>query len=145
VLLSLMLASVAMRSQTSPANSAAQSGPALETKVRAVWENFQKKNKAAVDKLLDPGFRTIEDGDSEFTDKASELKQIDDYTLDSYTLSDFQTTSIGPNASVVTYKAEFSGKASGQRIHMRGILGEVWAKRGGAWKCLYSQETALHQ
>jgi hypothetical protein len=144
VAISLLLASAVAQTQSNPAKLGAKSGAALEAKVRAVWENFQKKNKPAVDKLLDPEFRSIEDGDSEFTNKATELKQVDEYTLDNYKLSDFQTTTIGPNASLVTYKAEFSGKASGQPVHMRGVFGEVWVKRSGEWKCLYSQETAFH-
>jgi len=142
--LSLLLACAVGQTQPSASNAAPKSPGALESKVRAVWENFQKKDKAAVDKLLDSDFRTIEEGDSEFTDKAAELKQVDDYILDQYTLTDFQTKTIGPNAALVTYKAEFSGKASGQPVHMRGTFGEVWVKRGGDWKCLYAQETPLH-
>jgi len=142
--LSLLLACAVAQTQPSASKVAPNSPGALESKVRAVWEGFQKKDKAAVDKLLDSDFRTIEEGDSEFTEKAAELKQVDDYILDQYTLTDFQTKTIGPNAALVTYKAEFSGKASGQPVHVRGTFGEVWVKRGGDWKCLYAQETTLH-
>ncbi len=139
----LLLANAA--AQTSAANKMPEkSSAALEGKVRAVWEGFKNKDKAAVAALLADDFRTLSSGDSKFGDKNSEIAEVDDFTLDQYTLTDFHRQPLGPNAALITYTAEFSGKSSGQPVHTRGIFGEVWTRQGTAWKCVYSQETDLH-
>jgi hypothetical protein len=144
VLLSLLLASAMAQTQPSAAKSPAKSGSALEAKVRAVWEGFHKKDKAAVSALLDESFRTISDGDSEFGNKAAEVSEVDAYTIEQYDLTNFQIQHLGPNAAIVTYTAEYSGQYEGKPVHTRGVFGEVWEKRGNDWKSVYSQETALH-
>ena len=143
VLFSLLLAGAV--AQTEPAaKSPAKSGSALEAKVRAVWEGFHKKDKAAVSSLIDDSFRTISDGDSDFGDKKAEVGEVDDYTIDKYDLTNFHVEHLGPNAAIITYTAEYSGQYQGKPVHTRGVFGEVWQKRGNDWKAVYSQETALH-
>lgn len=144
VLVSLLLASTMAQTQPKAAKSPAKSGSALEAKVRAVWEGFHKKDKAAVSSLLDDSFRTISDGDSEFGDKAAEVSEVDAYTIDKYELTNFHVQPVGANAAIITYTAEYSGQFEGKPVHTRGVFGEVWQKRGNDWKGVYSQETALH-
>jgi hypothetical protein len=144
VLLSLLLASAGAQTQPNAAKSTAKSGSALEAKVRAVWEGFHKKDKAAVSSLLDEGFRTISDGDSEFSNKAAEVSEVDAYTIEKYELTNFHVQHLGPNAAIITYAAEYSGQFEGKPVHTRGVFGEVWQKHGNDWKCVYAQETALH-
>lgn len=134
----LLLASVAaVQAQQPVSKPGAKSTSALESKVRAVWEGFQKKDKAAVAALLDDKFRTLSDGDSKFGDKKAEVAEVDEYTIDKYELTDFHTEHVSPHTAIVTYTADFSGKYSGQPVHTRGIFGEVWVKNGTEWKCAY--------
>ena len=144
VLLSLLLASAGAQTQPSAAKSPAKSGSALEAKVRAVWEGFQKKDKAAVSALLADSFRTISDGDSDFSNKAAEVSEVDAYTIEKYDLTNFHVQQLGQNVAIITYTAEYSGQFEGKPVHTRGVFGEVWQKRGGDWKSVYAQETALH-
>jgi hypothetical protein len=143
-LFSLLLASAVAQTQPSAAKPPAKSASALEAKVRAVWEGFHKKDKAAVSSLLDDSFRTISDGDSDFSDKAAEVAEVDAYTIDKYDLTNFHVQHLGPNSAIVTYTAEYSGQFEGKPVHTRGVFGEVWQKHGADWKEVYSQETALH-
>ena len=143
-LFSLLLGSAVAQTQPSTAKSPEKTGSALEAKVRAVWEGFHKKDKAAVSSLLDDSFRTISDGDSAFGDKAAEVSEVDAYTIEKYDLTNFHIQQLSPNSAIVTYTAEYSGQAEGKPVHTRGVFGEVWQKRGSDWKCVYSQETALH-
>ncbi len=140
----LLAAAAGAQAQQATSTPKSTSSSALESKVRAVWDGFQKKDKAAVTALLDDHFRTISDGDSKFGDKKAEVAEVDEYTIDKYDLTGFHVQQVGPSAAIVTYTAEFSGKYSGQPVHTRGVYGEVWTRSSGAWKCLYSQETALH-
>ena len=141
--ITLMLAGAT--AQTQPAHKTdTKSGSVVEAKVRAVWEGFHKKDKAAVAALLDDSFRTISDGDSEFSDKKAEVGEVDEYTIDKYDLTNFHVQHVGPNAAIITYTAEYSGQYQGKPVHTRGVFGEVWEKRGAEWKEVYSQETALH-
>lgn len=144
VLVSLLWASAMAQTQPTSAKPPAKSTSALEAKVRAVWEGFHKKDKAAVAALLDDNFRTISDGDSDFGDKKAEVGEVDDYTIEKYELTNFHVQPLGPDAAIITYTAEYSGQYQGKPVHTRGVFGEVWHKKGSAWKEVYSQETALH-
>ena len=115
--------------------------PALEAKVQKLWEAFKNKDKATLSALLDGGFRQFEEGLSTFGDKKTEVNAVDEFELVSYTLSDFTVKSIGPNAAVVTYIAQYEGKSGGEASKAKSVFGEVWIRAGNEWKALYMQET----
>jgi len=123
---------------------AAKSGavPAqLEVRVRKLWEAFKNKDKASLSAMLDGGFRQFEEGLSAFGDKKTEVNAVDEFELISYTLSDFTVKSIGPNATLVTYIAQYEGKSGGETSKAKSVFGEVWIRAGNEWKDLYMQET----
>jgi hypothetical protein len=123
---------------------AAKSGavPAqLEARVRKLWEAFKNKDKASLSAMLDGGFRQFEEGLSTFGDKKTEVNAVDEFELISYTLSDFTVKSIGPNAALVTYIAQYEGKSGGETSKAKSVFGEVWIRAGNEWKDLYMQET----
>ncbi len=113
----------------------------LEAQVRKLWEAFKNKDKAALSAMLDGGFRQFEEGLSAFGDKKTEVNAVDDFELVGYTLSDFTVKSIGPNAALVTYIAQYDGKSGGEVSKGHSVFGEVWIRSGSEWKALYMQET----
>ena len=115
--------------------------PPLEAKVQKLWEAFKNKDKATLSALLDGGFRQFEEGLSTFGDKKTEVNAVDEFELVSYTLSDFTVKSLGPNAAVVTYVAQYEGKSGGEASKAKSVFGEVWIRAGNEWKALYMQET----
>lgn len=117
--------------------------PAVEAKVRKVWEDFKDKNKQSLGAALANGFREMEEGGSGFGDKKAEIAMVDDFELTSYVLRDFAVTSLSPNSALVTYSAHYEGKTGGQLQKSDSIFGEVWVHEGNAWKALYIQETAV--
>ena len=119
----------------------AAASPVLETKVRTLWEAFKNKDKATLSALLDGDFRQFEEGLSAFGDKKAEVNSVDEFELLSYTLSDFTVKSIGPNAALVTYIAQYEGKSGGETSKGHSVFGEVWIRSGNEWKGLYMQET----
>jgi len=113
----------------------------VEARVRKLWEAFKNKDKATLSALLDGGFRQFEEGLSAFGDKKTEVNAPDDFELLSYTLTDFTVKSIGPNAALVTYIAQYEGKSGGETSKGHSVFGEVWIRDGNEWKALYMQET----
>jgi hypothetical protein len=141
VALLLSCASAATAQEKQPA---VKSGPVpaqLEARERKLWEAFRNKDKATLSAMLDGGFRQFEEGLSAFGDKKAEVNAVDDFELISYTLSDFTVTSIGPNAALVTYIAQYEGKSGGETSKAKSVFGEVWIRAGNEWKELYMQET----
>jgi len=91
--------------------------------------------------MLDDEFRQFEEGLSAFGDKKTEVNAVDDFELLSYTLNDFIVKSIGPNAALVTYLAQYEGKSGGEVSKGHSVFAEVWIRSGSDWKDLYMQET----
>ena len=134
--------SAQMKNQTKPARGA-RSSSVIEAKVRAEWEDYKNKNKEGFAALLTDDFREAEEDGMGMKDKKSEVGEIDQFNVASYNLSDFDVRAIAPGASLVTYKAEYSGTAEGQTVQEKVTAGEIWVKRGGDWKCMYAQMTTI--
>jgi hypothetical protein len=115
----------------------------LESKVRRAWEDYKTKNKADLASLLSDDFRIIQDGDAAFADKKADVEEVDTFNLRDYNLSNFTVTPIGKDGALVTYFAEFTMVPSGQEVHGKIVVGEVWVKRGPEWKAIYAQASAL--
>lgn len=140
VTLSLVFAAAA---QEKPKARSKGSAPSVEASVRKLWEAYKNKDKAALAGMLDDGFRMFEEGTSKIGDKNAEVNAPDEFELTNYTLSDFTVKPIAPNAALVTYHAQYEGKAGTEASKGNSIFGEVWIHSGGAWKALYLQETYL--
>ena len=139
VLLLLCTVAVAAQEKQSPANNAA----ALETQERGLWQAFKNKDKATLSAMLDDGFHLFEEGLSAIGDKKAEVNAVDDFELVNYTLSDFTVKSIGPNAALVTYVAQYEGKSGGEISKAKSLFAEVWIRSGNQWKDMYLQETYM--
>ena len=141
----LFLAPAATAQTTPPAAKPAPLAPALEGRVRKVWEDFRGKNKTSLGAALAENFREMEEGNSGFGDKKAEIDSVDEFELTSYLLKDFAVKSLGPRSALVTYSAHYEGKSAGQAQKSDSIFGEVWVQEGksDAWKVLYMQETSV--
>jgi len=144
VAVAVLLLSFASTAAAQEKHQAAKSGtPQLEAQVRKLWEAFKNKDKATLSALLDDQFRQFEEGLSAFGDKKAEVNAVDEFELISYTLSDFTVKSVGPNAALVTYVAQYEGKTGGEVSKAKSVFGEVWVRTGNEWKDLYMQETYI--
>jgi hypothetical protein len=135
-------AATAQELQQAPSKST-PAAPALEAKVRKVWEDFKTKNKTSLGAALAEGFREMEEGGSGFGDKKAEVAMVDEFELASYVLKDFVVKPLGTRSALVTYSAHYEGKTGGQVAKSDSIFGEVWVQEGTNWKVLYIQETTV--
>ena len=143
IAVAVLLVSVA-GTATAQERPAANPGTApLEAKERKLWEDFKNKDKAGLAALLDDDFRQFEEGQSTFGDKKTEVNAVDEFELVSYTLSDFTVKSLGPNAALITYIAQYEGKSGGEASKAKSVFAEVWIRKGkeNDWKDFYMQET----
>ncbi len=137
----LSLASAVAAQAKQPA--AKPTAPALEAKVRKVWEDFKNKNKESLGAALADAFRVVEEGTNGFGDKKADLATVDELELISYTLKDFTVKSLGTRSALVTYVAHYESKSGGQTAKADSVFGEIWIHEGNEWKALYVQETYI--
>jgi hypothetical protein len=138
----LMLASAVAQEKPHAAKVAA-AAPSFEPQVSKFWEAYKTKNKAALGAMLSESHRQVEEGDSKFGDKKSEIASVDDFELMNYTLRDFTAKSLGPQSVLVTYLAQYEGKAGGEVSKSNSAFSQIWVREGSVWKSVYLQETAL--
>lgn len=134
---------IATGQEKQPSSKPKSTAQILEAKVRTVWEDFKKKDKASLAAMLDDNFREVEEGGSGFGDKKAELAMVDEFEITTYTLKDFEVKSLGPNSALVTYHAHYEGKAGNEAVNSNSAFGEIWIRVGNDWKGVYAQETAL--
>jgi hypothetical protein len=135
----LSFASAAAAQEKQPAAKPAP--PPIEARVRKLWDAYKNKDKATLSAMLDGDFRQFEEGMSTFAAKKAQVNSVDEFDLLSYTLSDFNVKSVGPNAALVTYIAQYEGKSGGEVSKAKSAFGELWIRAGSEWKGLYMQET----
>jgi uncharacterized protein (TIGR02246 family) len=115
----------------------------LETKVRAAWDAFKKKDKNAYAEFLTDDFQAVEsDGDGERA-KLHVLREVEHCMYTDYLLQMFQVQPLGPDYAFVTYESSMQfPKASA--LHFRRVfVGELWTKRDGRWRMMRYQETQV--
>lgn len=139
VLILLTTGSAPSEGQKTPYGTA--SGKMLEAKVRKAWEDIKNKNKDAFAAILTEDSRIVDEDGLGFRDKKSNVAEIDQLSIEQYTLSNFTIKPIGASGALVTYIAEYSGTYSGQATHAKEVFGEVWVRSGTQWKCQYVQGT----
>lgn len=139
----LGMVAAASAQEMKPTTPAKPSASVLEAKVRKSWEQFKNKEKAGFAAGLAEGYRAVEDDGEGARDAKAEVAEIDGFVLSQYTLTDFHITSLGAGSALLTYTGEYNGTADGQPVHDRIAVAEIWVKRGGDWKELYSQDTKV--
>lgn len=137
----LVLLAIASAQQPKRPATAKTSVGALEAKVRKAWEDFKNKDKNSFAVILADGFTEVEDDGAGPRDAKAEVAEIDEFNLDTYTLTGFNVKPLGADAALVTYIADYT--VSGQSAHEKAAYGEVWIRRGNDWKLLYVQETKV--
>ena len=139
----LGMIAAASAQEAKPTTAAKLSASALEVKVRKSWEQFKNKDKAGYAAELAAGYRAVEDDGDGVRDAKTAVAEIDGFVLSQYALTGFHITPLGTGSALVTYTGEYSGTADGQPVHDKIAVAEVWVKRGGDWKELYSQDTKV--
>jgi hypothetical protein len=74
--------------------------------------------------------------------KAQVLKNVAGFRLTEYSIEDVRFVAISSKSGLISYKIGEKGVSHGKEFAAQVYVSSVWAKRGGQWVCLFSQETA---
>ena len=125
------------------AQATSQSGDTqvLEGMIRKAWDDYKNKNKEAFARILTEDVIEVEEGAEAAHDRKATLAEMDEFNLQSVSLSDFHYRPIGSNGMLVRYNVEYAAQFGSENIHNKSIIGELWEKTAGGWKLFYFQET----
>lgn len=115
----------------------------LETKVRAAWAAFKKRDKDGYAAFLTDDFQAVEaDGDGE-RPKLHILREVEHSMYTDYLLQLFQVQPLGAHYAFVTYESSMQFPKGSALRFKRVFIGELWTNRDGEWKMMRYQETAV--
>jgi len=115
----------------------------LESKVRAAWATFKKRDKDGYADFLTDDFQAVEaDGDGE-RPKPAILREVEHSMYTDYLLQLFQVQQLGANYAYVTYESTFQFPQGSAARYRRAFIGELWTNRDGQWKMMRYQETPV--
>lgn len=115
----------------------------LERLEKQSWEKVKNKDKAGIAAMVTDNYTAVEaDGKGE-RDLKSMLDSFQDISIESYALSNFRLTMLGPGAALLSYNASVKASVGTQQFSGRLAVGDIWVKRGGQWKSIRYQETEM--
>jgi ketosteroid isomerase-like protein len=74
--------------------------------------------------------------------KAQVMENTTNFRLSSYAMTDVKLVRISGSSGVLLYQLNEAGTSHGKDFTAKVNVSSLWAKRGGKWFCLFSQETA---
>jgi len=108
-----------------------------------LWEKFKNKDEAGFTAMVTDDYTEVAIGGIGVRDLKGTLDSFKDLAIDSYSLSDFRLTTLGPGAVLLRYNVSAKGSIGTQQFSGRLAVGEIWMKRGGHWKSFRYQATEI--
>ncbi|MEO7676524.1 MAG: nuclear transport factor 2 family protein, partial [Verrucomicrobiota bacterium] len=116
----------------------------LVAKEKQIWEAYKHKNAAALSALTRDDSYSVEDANGEIITKAEALADLPHFTIDDYTMKDFQIIPINSGAAILRYSVMVKGSSNGTPFTPHwSIVSSVWVETNGQWKNLLYQETQV--
>ena len=115
----------------------------LDARIKAEWEAIKNRDAKALGELLTDDFIGVEADREGERYKWKALAELKNSAVTDYTLSFLKVTQLCGDAAFVRYEVfvRFPPKST---VRFEKILvGEVWVKRDGVWKCMHYQETKV--
>lgn len=116
---------------------AAPKEDAMMEKEKAAWQAFKDKNADGFKKIVSADMVAVyDDGISNLEKELSDMQKWD---MKSFEISDYKTTSAGPNLVLSSYVVKIEGNFNGKDASGTYNAGSVWHKRGGAgnWQAVF--------
>jgi len=120
---------------------AAQDGltKTMADRVRQAWAAWKKGDAAAYDALTTEDYRAVAATGTQHFYRFT-TQELAAFPIAQFTISQLQAVPIGHEGALVTYVGLITFQNGGP---VKLAFGEVWVKQGDAWKCQYSQATAM--
>lgn len=115
----------------------------FEAKIKTEWDALKNRDKKTYGDLLDDDYQGVEVDKRGERNKLQSINEIGELNLVDYTMWGLKVTPLGPDATFVVYEITMQFPHSSQVRYLRIYIGSLWVKRGGQWKELHYQETAV--
>ena len=111
--------------------------------VKALWEAFKNKDEKTFSAGVTENTQEIDPAGT--FDRAGIMKNMKDCKLNSYDLSNWKTTEVDKDATIVTYDATEDAVCGDQKPMgaMKVHAADVMVKRNGKWQNMLHMETAV--
>jgi hypothetical protein len=107
---------------------------------RANWEAYKSRNVAAIKALVAEDYVAYsQEGPSTLQ---QDIATIEKLNIESYTLDEPHVTWATKDVAILRYKCNLKGSFDGKSFQPVYVT-EVWVNRGGKWRIVSYQETAL--
>lgn len=131
---------VAQTKESSPAAAPVLSD-ILQSKVKAEWDAWKRKDKSAYGELLMDDFAAVEDDGNGERNKIQAMNEVSASNIQSYSLAFFKCLAPSPDSAFVSYEITMEFPVRSVNRFKRSLIGELWLKRAGQWKARHYQET----
>jgi hypothetical protein len=118
----------------------------LAARIRELWDAYQRLDEPAHSAILTGDYFSIH-SDGTLHPRAT-AEEIAAGGMGNYSLTELRAVPLGPETSLancttalVNYQAAVEGKVGAPPVRMKFVVGEIWQKREGQWKCRYFQAT----
>jgi ketosteroid isomerase-like protein len=74
--------------------------------------------------------------------KAEIVQHTAEFRLHDYTMAGLKFVPLSPDSGLIVYLLTMTGTAHGKEFAAKVYVSALWRRRGGAWTCVFSQETA---
>ncbi len=78
---------------------------------------------------------------SSIATKTEVVKNVANFHLREFTMTDMHFLALSPESGLIVYRLAESDSSHGKDFTAKAIVSAIWAKRGGKWQRLLSQET----
>lgn len=78
-------------------------------------------------------------------DKAKIVKNVRDFRLTDYSMSDIRFVQLSETSGLIAYTITEKGVSHGREFAAQAYISALWTKQEGKWVCRFSQETAVKQ
>ena len=110
--------------------------------VERLWNAYAAKDEAAHSLLLAEDYRAIHADGTVHPGKPT-AEEMAAEPIEDYWLREFQAWQVGGEGAITNYTAEVEVRKGLSAERHQFLVGEVWMKRGGGWKCRYYHATLL--
>lgn len=105
----------------------------------------KQHNKKFFETSLDDGLVYVAYNGLVFT-KAKLLSSMQYIDVSHYSMENFKTRSLGPDAALVTYDLKINASIAGSQLPQKQYASSVWVRKGSAWQLIFHQATpATHR
>jgi murein tripeptide amidase MpaA len=115
---------------------------AIAERLTEVWDAYVRVDEESHSKYLTEDYRAVHPDGRVHIGRPSAGEMAAE-PIEDYWIADLQAWPVGDDGAIVSYTAEVEVRTETTSGRFQFIVGEVWIRRDGQWKCRYYHATML--